>query len=79
MKITGDEFAQCQAGGMNAKELCDSQFDGGLTIRQEFAARAMQGIIGSEMIIGKHSYNDVAAASVTMADALIAELNKPKT
>ena len=79
MKITGDEFAQCQAGGMNARELCEGQFDGGLTIRQEFARTAMQAMMPLYWATdGEWSMEEVAEGAVQMADALIAELNKPK-
>ena len=48
----------------------------GLTIRQEFAARAMQGYISA----GNNNSPDmerIAHLAVTQADWLIAELNKP--
>lgn len=57
----------------------------GLTKRELFAAMAMQGIISCEHpsacaveISGGKMPSDVAKQAVYMADALIAELNKPK-
>lgn len=51
-----------------------------LTKREYFAAKAMQGLIGSDRVSPEHSpaWPDsvVAARAVAMADALIAELNK---
>lgn len=47
---------------------------GGLTIRQHFAAMAMQGLIGT---IVSANVQDLAKASVIAADALITELNNP--
>lgn len=46
----------------------------GLTIRQEFAVRAMQGIISSG--VNHYSAGGVAKVAVEFADALINELNK---
>lgn len=50
----------------------------GLTIRQHFAAMAMQGMIGFWQDGYDHSLR-VAEMSVRQADALIAELNKKPT
>jgi hypothetical protein len=49
----------------------------GLTIRAEFAARAMQGFIVA-LGMGYHGvkYSTLTACSVEAADALIADLNK---
>lgn len=47
---------------------------GGLTIRAELAARAMQGILASGMYGSMHEV--VAELAIQCADALIAELNK---
>ena len=47
----------------------------GLTKREYFAAKAMQGIIAGTASDGCR-WGDVAAGAVRMADALIAELNK---
>lgn len=58
---------------------------GGLTIRQQFAAMAMQGLLSNSDIshVGSEGLKDAksfvesyASSSVAMADALIAELNK---
>jgi hypothetical protein len=54
----------------------------GLTIRQHFAAMAMQGML-SCLNVQDFPSNEInikycAALSVIAADALIAELNKPK-
>jgi hypothetical protein len=58
----------------------------GLTKREYFAAMAMQGLLGAEWFVTAekaiHPDNDpsesYAENSVAMADALIAELNKPE-
>jgi hypothetical protein len=50
----------------------------GLTIRQYYAGLAMQGIMSG---LGEHKISDyktIANASVSMAEHLIAELNKEK-
>lgn len=48
----------------------------GLTIRQELAARAMQGILARNGVGGKEQETSTAQYAVAYADALIAELNK---
>jgi hypothetical protein len=47
--------------------------DGGLTLRETAAVAAMQGMIRRGLLAG-----DVAANAVIYADALVAELNRPK-
>lgn len=70
---------------MNAKELGNEKAfplispDGtgvnqGMTMREYFAAKAMQGLIAS---INVYDYKDLATYSVSAADALLAELSKP--
>ena len=49
-------------------------YEAGLTIRQEFAARAMQGILAG--MACECNPEAIAKDSVNMADALINELNK---
>ena len=55
----------------------------GLTVREYFAAMAMQGLLQnyqSHQMYGNHpSYPVVAEAAVSCADQLILELNKPQT
>lgn len=52
----------------------------GLTKREYFAAMAMQGICSAEADNEEPMiFKNVAAASVAVADALINELNKPKS
>lgn len=48
----------------------------GLSIREELAARAMQGIIASWPTDAAINHEEIAEESVLMADALIEELNK---
>lgn len=79
-KIKGDEPAMpesCSAGGYRANVYS------GLTIRQHFAAVAMQGMLANS--IDKQqgaepfwhmSQENLAMVAVGYADALIAELNK---
>lgn len=50
----------------------------GLTIRQDFAARAMQGLCAFSDFSGDH-VDRMAKVAVMHADALIAALNTPKT
>lgn len=62
-------------GDHNAYPIADEHgyISGGLTIRQYFAAMAMQGLCAN----GFGSPSDAASRSVTIADALIAALNEP--
>lgn len=56
----------------------NSHVDAGLTKRELFAAMAMQGLLASW---GNHDVTDsgdLASDAVRAADALIAELSKPK-
>ncbi len=50
----------------------------GLTIRQEFAARAMEGMLSSGRLPTLEDHKKIAESSVKHADYLIAELNKQK-
>ena len=78
MKITGNEpampFAWKQIVGKDGTK-CDivSSEQKGLTIRQQFAMAAMQGLIADGAVINRQS---VAKVAVELADALIAELNE---
>lgn len=56
----------------------DTYSYGGLSIRAELAAMAMQGILSSWPPNKPISYEYVGMRSVGFADALIAELNKEK-
>lgn len=51
----------------------------GLTIRQHFAAMAMQGIVSNQGMIDTDNWKWLAESSVAAADALIAELNNNPT
>ena len=85
-KITGNELAMPAA----TSEVVDMEeevkkYHPGLTIRQHFAAMAMQGLLSNSEITEKTYYNDetdfynsYAGSAVGMADALIVELNKDK-
>lgn len=68
MKITGNEPANPIIYRIN------ENVHTGLTIRQQFAMAAMQGILSTPQ--GLDSELDVARKSVRYADALINELNK---
>lgn len=68
-KITGDE----PATGYGFANGESHESHSGLTIRQQFAMAAMQGIMGLHNIIDPKK---LANASVRCADALIEELNK---
>lgn len=49
---------------------------GGLTKREHFAAMAMQGMMANTHAIENLSQNDLAQEAVSMADALLKELEK---
>lgn len=80
-KITGNEpINPCLIRG--EKPFSD-QHHTGLTIRQEFAARAMQGLISDKenwpspfIVSDDISIKEIAKLSIKLADALIEELNK---
>ena len=60
----------------NGKQpILDNQFEDnkGLTKREYFAGLAMQGMASSDL-----TYEDIAHDAVKMADAILAELDKPK-
>ena len=48
--------------------------DGGMTLRDYFAAKAMQGLLADSNVIG--STENVSTAAYKMADAMLAERNK---
>lgn len=50
--------------------------DGGMTLRDYFAAKAMQSLV--QCAQGKHSSIAVATSSFMMADAMMAERDKVK-
>jgi len=54
----------------------DSHVEAGLTIRELFAAMAMQGTCSNYDIWSNTSAREIAGHAVEQADALIAELNK---
>ena len=70
-KITGNEPAQlCTTSGGYIGQYS------GLTIRQHFAAMAMQGMLSNHLMIDQFSGYDVIALEATkFSDALIAALN----
>ena len=49
--------------------------EGGVTVRDYFAARAMQGIMSAEHFDG--SYEDVSMYAYKCADAMMGERNRP--
>lgn len=57
---------------------CPIGLPNGLTIREEIAKNCMNGFLSSGDQHGPMEYADLAHAAVLAADALIAELNKPK-
>ena len=71
--ITGDEPA---TGIVQGREF----FEPGLTIRQHFAAMAMQGLLANKYFQvykeGELSTDKLSRTAVDAADALIEELNK---
>lgn len=88
-KITGNESAMpavtTEVIDMRVIEQEVKRYHPGLTIRQHFAAMAMQGLLSNSEITEKTYYNDetdfynsYAGSAVGMADALIVELNKDK-
>lgn len=56
--------------------ILDNQFEDnkGLTKREYFAGLAMQGLVASDL-----TFEAIAQDSVKMADAILAELDKPKS
>lgn len=73
--ITGTEpVSPTQALGVDYRNgVC---LEGGLTIRQHFAAMAMQGLCANSIPGQHHSFERLSFEAVQMADALIKELNK---
>lgn len=84
MKITGNEPAYAKSAYVSGTNIDPPQT--GLTIRQQFAMSAMQGMCANSNVseaaanigvrTGKTWEQIVAANSVYMADMLIAELNR---
>lgn len=70
-KITGNEPAHPHGAW-------GQQTGTGLTIRQEFAKTALQGICSKQGSLDSYDWNFLAKHSVKAADALISELNKEK-
>ena len=76
MKITGNEPAN-PASDHNHLFSEKQPFGTGLTIRQQFAMVAMQGLIaGCDVNAGGFDAEWTAKASINAADKLIAELNR---
>lgn len=77
-KITGNENVYpSQYKGKDKFDWDEIKFKDGLTIRQHFAAMAMQGYCGGEFTgQSGQSHEELAEWCVKMADALIKELNK---
>lgn len=80
-KITGNEPAmpELKCNLTHENHLSEVWLEGGLTIRQHFAAMAMQGMVSNPEIqkLTSVTIQGVAIEAVQYADALIAELNKP--
>lgn len=87
--ITGNEPAQARTGWMptraDIKDMQQSHLEAiatlptkGLTIRQHFAAMAMQGLCANSSPGPQYMPANLAMEAVQIADALIAELNKPQ-
>lgn len=82
-KITGNEPAMpvemdYEEGGAKSHRVSNSTWkETGLTIRQHFAAMAMQGFISSIKEGYQSMHRDAAEQAVEFADALIAHLNQP--
>jgi len=78
-KITGNEHAmpivksRADYDNYTMKTITKVFSEGGLTIRQQFAMAAMQGLLWTEC-----KADECAEKSVEYADALIKELNKVK-
>lgn len=70
-KITGNEPAMPIVMGKES-----DQWYVGLTIRQQFAMAAMQGMLTNMGLIDTVNWEWIAGQAVKQADALIAELNK---
>ena len=69
-------LAGCNDGGIyNIMEQSGGEF-GGLTKRENFAAMAMQGMMANTHAVENLSQIDVAKEAVSMADALLKELDK---
>lgn len=81
--ITGNEPVQKQQVTTITPFGNTDGFYGGLTIRQKFAAMAMQGLLANFQANGMYGssvgYPMVEEAAVRCADQLIAELNKTST
>lgn len=67
---------------MNASVAPGAYMNGyGITLRQQFAAMAMQGILSNSLILDRFGMTkeSVASESLNFADALIAALSQPAT
>lgn len=73
--ITGNEpaFADPARGTLQSQ---DNQTPIGLTKREYFAAKAMQGILSNAYFLERYADEDIHKVAVQNADALIDELNK---
>lgn len=82
MKLTGDEPAMPHYKKQLTENVFEQLTDGGLTIRQYFAAIAMQGLLSNPAIVtgnkGTISIPALSQSATDYADALIVELNKEK-
>lgn len=74
-KITGNEPAFANPGNRFAADDIQNSSDG-TTIRQYFAAMAIQGLLASKDVDAFGDMVSVAQQSIIAADALITELNK---
>lgn len=72
-----DAYEKLRSIEREAFKLTGGPANGGLTIRDYFAAKAMQGFIaGSAYNHESFLYREVSAASYEMADAMLNERNK---
>ena len=77
MPLTGDaytDYAGYLNSGMGYEPECQ-----GLTIREQFAMAAMQGLLSNHrMVASCGCYDEVSLEAVKHADALLAELERTK-
>jgi len=73
----GDAFMQVADGSWQPKSHYGMQGDLGLTIREELAARAMQGLCANPAL-SEATEPQIAAAAVKQADELLAALYPEK-
>jgi hypothetical protein len=67
-------LSQQQTGSFSMPSALENELIGGLTKREDFAARAMQGFTAAGLCGTSHKI--VAEWCISLADALIAALNK---